>query len=104
MNWKKPENEELVKAFLALKNADEAQRFLRDLLTEDEIKEFAKRLQTAEMLLAGASYVDIQKKTGFSSTTVARVSRWLNRGKNGYKTIINKLHHHSSRQGRKGLS
>lgn len=104
MNWKTPEKEELVKAFLALSSVDEAQRFLRDLLTKEEIEEFAKRFTTAKMLFNNISYVDIQKKTGFSSTTVARVSRWLNRGENGYKTIINKLHHKNHRPKRKGLS
>ena len=42
MNWESKENKRLVKTILSLDSADEARRFLRDLLTENEIKEFAK--------------------------------------------------------------
>ena len=35
------DSKELFKAFLALESVDEAKKFLRDLLTEAEIKEFA---------------------------------------------------------------
>ena len=44
VNWNTKENKQLVKAVLALKNADEAKRFMRDLMTEKDIKEFANRL------------------------------------------------------------
>ncbi len=37
-------------------------------------------------------YAYIEKETGLSSTTVARVSRWLNRKGGGYKEIINRVH------------
>lgn len=78
---------------MALDSPDTARRFLRDLLTEDEIEDFAKRLQTAEMLFQNVPYIEITEKTGFSSTTIARVSKWLNDGMGGYKKILNKLHH-----------
>lgn len=89
---------------MALKTKSEAQRFLRDLMTEKEIKEFSKRLKAAEMLTDKVPYSAIEKETGLSSTTVARVARWLNGRGGGYKTIINKLHHHNSIQSRRGLS
>lgn len=95
MDWNKPENKALIKAILTLKNADEARRFLRDLLTPDEIREFAKRFQTAEMLAENIPYSAIERKTGLSSTTVARVSKWLNGKEGGYRSVISKLHHHS---------
>jgi TrpR-related protein YerC/YecD len=104
MNWNTPENKEFVKAILALGTADEARRFLRDLMTPGEIEEFAKRLKTAGMLSTGSTYATIEKETGFSSTTVARVSKWLNYGNGGYKTILNKIHHHAPSQMRRGLS
>ncbi len=104
MNWNSQENKKLVEAFLSLKSADEAQCFLRDLMTEGEIEEFAKRLQAAEMLAEGYSYTKVEEATGFSSTTVARVSKWLNSGMGGYTAMIKKLHHHNSFKGRKGLS
>lgn len=104
MDWKSKENQRLIQAILALKTENEAGRFLRDLMTEKEIKEFAKRLKAAEMLTEKIPYSIIEKETGLSSTTVARVAKWLNGKGGGYKTIINKLHHHNSIQSRRGLS
>jgi len=104
MDWNNKENKQLIKAILALKTTDEAKRFLRDLMTEKEIVEFTKRFQTAEMLTAKIPYSIIEQKTGLSSTTVARVSKWLNGKQGGYKTIISRLHHHNSIQTGRGLS
>lgn len=104
MNWDTKENKKLVQAFLALETPKDAQAFLRDILTEKEITEISKRLQAAEMLLQNISYSVIEKETGFSSTTVARVSKWLNTGEGGYKKILGKLHHHGSTQLKRGLS
>ncbi len=104
MNWNTAENKEFIKAILALETVDEVKRFLRDLMTEGEIEEFSKRLKTAEMLSSGYTYSVIEKETGFSSTTVARVSKWLNNGNDGYKDILNKIHHHTPVQVRRGLS
>ncbi len=104
-DWNAKENKQLIEAILSLETADEAKLFLRDLMTSGEIEEFAKRLKTAEMLVNKIPYSTIEKETGFSSTTVARVSKWLNSGTGGYKGIISKLHHHHSQtQIGKGLS
>lgn len=94
----------LIQAVLALKTPDEARRFLVDLLTKKEIDEFSKRLQAAQMLTEKIPYTAIVDETGLSSTTVARVSRFLQGKNSGYKTIIDRLHHHRSSQPRKGLS
>lgn len=104
MNWEDKENKRLLQAILSLETLDEARRFLRDLMTEGELEEFAKRLKTAEMLTKKIPYSVIEKETGFSSTTVARVSKWLNGKQGGYKTILNKIHHHDSIQTGRGLS
>ena len=104
MNWNTPRNTQLVRALLSLKTSDEARRFLRDLMTEKEIKEFANRLQTAELLSAKTPYSEIEQKTGLSPTTVARVSKWLNGKEGGYRIIIDRLHHTNSIQVRRGLS
>jgi TrpR-related protein YerC/YecD len=95
MDWNSNQKQNLVKAILSLKTKDETESFLRDLLTPSEIEEFTKRLEAAQMLADGFSYSVVEKKTGFSSTTVARVSKWLNNGEGGYKTIIDRLHHHA---------
>ena len=104
MDWKKPENKRLIEAILSLSTPDEARRFLRDLMTKGELEEFAKRLRTAEMLTQKIPYKVIEKETGFSSTTVARVARWLNGSEGGYGTIIKKLHHYNTHHIGRGLS
>ncbi|MHA1371222.1 MAG: YerC/YecD family TrpR-related protein [Promethearchaeota archaeon] len=91
--WDNKKTEELLNAILALKNQKEAKRFFRDLLTEEEIIEFGKRWQAAQMLDKNISYIEIVRKTDLSSATVARVAKWLNNGMNGYKLILKRLHH-----------
>lgn len=95
--------ENLYKAILKLKNTDEASRFFRDLLTEKEIIGFSKRWAVAQMLFDEIPYSKIEKKTGLSSTTIARISKWLNRGRSGYKLIIKRAHH-SSNSLKRGLN
>ncbi|MCX6716468.1 MAG: YerC/YecD family TrpR-related protein [Candidatus Taylorbacteria bacterium] len=104
MNWNTPEKQRFIKAILSLKTEGETRHFLRDLMTESEINDFAKRLTTAIMLSEQMPYTDIEKQTGFSSRTIARVSKWLNNGESGYKDVIGKIHHHPLSQIRKGLS
>ncbi len=87
--WENINTDKLCDALLAINNKKEAKNFLRDLFTEEEIIEFGKRFQAAKMLSEKISYAEIVKKTGLSSTTVARVSKWLNSGMNGYKLILN---------------
>ncbi len=95
MDWNTSKNKALIRAILTLNTADQARRFLRDLLTPDEIDEFAKRFEAAELLSQNVSYSKIEKQTGLSSTTVARVSKWLNGRQGGYRRAISKLHHNS---------
>ena len=95
MNWKTEEIKKLIQAVLLLENEKEVKTFLRDLMTEPEIQEFAKRLQAADMLNQNISYSVIEKQIGLSSTTIARVAKWLKGKEGGYKNILNKLHHHS---------
>lgn len=92
MDWNQAAYKDLLTAVLSLKSPAEAGAFLRDLLTEGEIEEFAKRLETAKLLSENKSYEEVQEETGFSTTTIARVSKWLQKG-SGYKTIIPRLHH-----------
>jgi TrpR-related protein YerC/YecD len=102
MDWKKPENKKLVEAVLALESPDEARRFLRDLMTAGEINEFGRRLAAAEMLSRKVPYTTIEKETGFSSTTVARISKWLRGDLGGYRFMIDRLHYHGPHPVRKG--
>jgi TrpR-related protein YerC/YecD len=96
MNWKAQEMDQLLVAFMLLRNKVEVGAFLGDLLTEAEIVDFSKRLQTASLLASGESYPTIQKATGFSTTTIARVSKWLQTGTGGYRTVLDRLPHHTN--------
>ncbi len=103
IDWKTKDRQALLEAVLALKNKDEAKLFLRDLLTREEIEEVSKRLLAARMLTDGSSYREVERATGFSSTTVARVSKWLQGSLGGYRLVIARLHHTPSLM-RRGLN
>jgi len=81
----------LVKAFTFLKNERISAAFLRDLLTQAEIEEFANRLEIVFLLKKGFSYLEIARQTNTSTTTVTRVAHWLSHGCGGYKTISEAL-------------
>ncbi|PIX62158.1 hypothetical protein CO057_00210 [Candidatus Uhrbacteria bacterium CG_4_9_14_0_2_um_filter_41_50] len=86
-----PDSDDLFKAILKLKDTDEARAFFRDLLTANEIVEFGQRWKVAQMLAEGISYTKIAEETGMSSTTIARVHKWLKKGMGGYKLILKRL-------------
>ena len=75
--------EQLVRSVLLLENEEDVRAFLTDLCTPREICDFAQRLQVARYLDEGEPYVEVQARTGASSTTVSRVSKCLNGEKGG---------------------
>lgn len=85
------EVEELLRAFLTLDSADEAYAFLLDICTVREIQEMAQRLEVARLLASGEHYAEIQKATGASATTISRVSKALNYGAEGYRSVLSRL-------------
>ena len=105
VDWSNPENKRLIKAILALRNENEAERFLRDLMTESEIKEFADRLEAASLLLKNVQYNAIEESVKLSSATVARIAKWLYGPLGGYRLILNRINHpNNPSKLRKGLS
>ena len=89
--WDSKEAEELFAAILSLRNAKEARMFFRDLLTEAELKEFSNRWKVARLLTAKTPYVEIEKMTGMSSTTIARIQKWLKKGMGGYRLMLRRM-------------
>jgi len=81
----------LVDALLSNQTKTEAYAFLRDLLTFEELVEFANRWKVANMLTGKIPYSKIEKETGMSSTTIARISKWLKNGMGGYQKTIERL-------------
>jgi len=86
--WRTQQTKDLAKALLAITDEDTMLRFLRDIMTEPEIKEIAGRFSAAQALSSGLSQRKTAKKTGVSIATVTRVNQWLLRGENGYKDVI----------------
>jgi len=80
----------LVDTFVLLDNSVEAYSFMRDLLTESEIAECANRWKVARMLSDSVPYTTIEAETDMSSTTIARISKWLNKGMGGYAMMLQK--------------
>lgn len=91
MNWNTPENKQLVSAILSLESSKETEAFLRDLMTEGEITEFGKRLEAARLLSLDTQYNSIIESTGLSSTTIARISKWLKGSLGGYRLVLSRL-------------
>jgi TrpR-related protein YerC/YecD len=84
---------ELIEALLMAKNADEMQRFLKDICTPQEISDLADRWWVARILDENKhSYRDIHEITGVSVTTIGRVARFLQQENfQGYRLILDRL-------------
>ncbi len=113
LDWNTPQNKQLIAGILELQDADEAKRFLRDLMTPTEIKEFANRLEAAKLLAQDVQYNAITESTGLSSATIARIAKWLGGSLGGYRLVLSRLnprvklglnHHGNHPKIRHGLS
>lgn len=64
---------------------------LEDMFTLKEVRDAGSRLQVAKLLDEGKSYTEIEKITGASATTIARVSKCLTHGAGGYAAALKNL-------------
>ena len=85
-----PDVNRLIEAFRSLESDDEVYAFLQDVCTVREIHDMAQRLAVARMLASGEHYDRIREVTGASTTTISRVSRCLNYGADGYRTVLDR--------------
>lgn len=83
--------ERLYKATASIKNSDESEKFLCDILSIKEIAEISQRLEVAKLLRDGWIYTDISAKTGASTATISRVNRCLNYGEGGYDIVLGRI-------------
>ena len=88
--WHNRDTDLLCEAILKLQNVEEVYAFLDDVCTIKEIKDISQRLKVATLLRAGTSYIQISKETGASTATISRVSRCLEYGAGGYKTVLDR--------------
>ncbi len=90
-NLNAKEMNNLYDAIVSIKDRKECKDFLRDLLTKTELNEVATRWLVARLLNKETTYVEIENITGLSSTTVARVHKWLKKSKGGYVAMLDKI-------------
>ena len=83
--------ERLFDTILALKDKDECRAYFQDLCTVKELQDMAQRLDTAILLSQGYSYKKIMENVEVSTATIGRVSKCLNYGSGGYRSVIDKL-------------
>lgn len=83
-----PEVDDLLSVLASMDNEDAIFSLLEDLFTIREIRETSQRLVVARLLNEGKSYSAIEKQTGASATTIARVSKCLAYGAGGYEKAI----------------
>lgn len=81
---------DVARAFVSLENEDEIKAFLADILTQTEQETLKMRLKVARMLDNGSPYKQIEKETGASSATIAKISEYLKYGYDGYRTVIDR--------------
>jgi TrpR-related protein YerC/YecD len=70
-------SDDIITVLSEINNKIEIFNFVRDLLSETEILEFSRRFEVAKLLSEKVSYTKIEEKTGMSSTTIARISKFL---------------------------
>lgn len=91
----------LAQAILKLKTEEEVNNFLHDLCSPGEINDFNDRWRIAQMINGGKlSYREIAVKTSASTTTIARVARFLRQEPyQGYALALSRLarHHRSGK-------
>lgn len=82
------EQQELYRAIASLRNADEVERFFRDLCTRSELEAMTHRWEVAQLLDEGLPYLEVSKRAHASTTTVTRVAQWLRNGEGGYALAL----------------
>ncbi len=85
------EADRLFEAILSLRDTEECYRFFDDLCTFSEIRAMAQRLQVAQMLREGKTFVQIAEQTGVSSATITRVNKCISYGADGYELVLERM-------------
>ena len=75
----------------SLSTREECRAYFEDLCTIKELQDMAQRLDAAILLSRGYSYKKIMESVNISTATIGRVSKCLNYGSGGYRSVIDKL-------------
>ena len=78
-------------AILSLQNKEECDKFFEDIFTAKELIDIPQRLEVALLLLKGKTYQEVGVISGASNSTITRVSRCIQFGRDGYKQIEERI-------------
>lgn len=78
---------DLVEVLINFRDKDELRRFLQRLLTPSEIFMLARRLQIAEELIKGKTYLEIREKLKVGFSTCQSVDSWLEHAVSNYQDM-----------------
>lgn len=97
-------HDEIINSFVWLlcrfSSENELNSFLNDFLSDTEKLMFSKRLAIALMVEKGYSYYTIRDTLKVSTSTILRITQWIQKGGKGYRIALNKL---SKRESMKGF-
>ena len=82
---------DLINAFRFVNSPLETSLLIQDLLTANEIKNLAKRLRIAKLLLENKTQREVAREVKASLATVTKINLWLARGGEGFKKVIARL-------------
>lgn len=82
---------DLVNAFALTRTPFDTALLVYDLLTEKEVRNLAKRLRIAKLLLSGRTIEEIVREVHCSATTASKVNIWLANSGEGLRNVIQKL-------------
>ncbi len=75
--------------FLAtLDTPEKMEQAFCDLCTDNELDYMAQRIESARLLLEGATYQSVTEQVNVSSATLSRVSRCIKYGNGGYRDLL----------------
>lgn len=84
------DKELLAKSILKFKSIPELTKFLDDLLTEQEITDFAQRLRIAKGIVQDKTYQEVSEKVDASTTTVTKVGQAIKYGRGAFGKLFGK--------------
>lgn len=82
---------DLINAFSLMQTPLDTALLLQDLFTEKEVRNLAKRLRIAKLILSGKTTEEIIKEMHCSAATVSKVRMWLQNAGQGLTKVIKML-------------
>ncbi len=77
----------IVDSFYKVRTKKDLALLIQDLLTDEEILDFAQRIKIANYILQDKTYEEIEKLIPVSSSTISKIGQVIKFGKGGFKLI-----------------